>query len=197
MDYNQTRFCKEEIAHSYYCKIVNRLNKLNDTNKELFTNLVQNNDKLYDQIELFYKTRRENWTYDNPLLSPIAESDTYQEIVMATVKEQEAWSERGNSPSIHSQGLQYPVNESVIQDNQSMLPPLLNELDKVGYFKDKDVNTEIAKSIKLENIQQPSRSNLFEAIKARRNDKDVIGSPHKVEVDSGSNSSMEHYFPES
>ena len=117
---------------------------------------------------------------------------------LATVKEQEAWSDRATSPSVHSEKLDSPIPEVNQIDNQSMLPPLLSELDKVGYFKDKDVNQEIAKEIESKPIIQPSRTSLFDAIKARRNDKDVITSSPKVEIDSGSNSnnSMDHYFPD-
>lgn len=107
------------------------------------------NNNINNKIEAFFNTKKDNWEYENPLLSPIPEnqSDTYAEIALATSKEQEAWSDRAVYPSIHS-----PIQ----QENQSMLAPFVDELHKVGYFKEKDINAEFAKDIQDNNQFIPS-----------------------------------------
>lgn len=179
LDYNSSRYCKEEIAYSNYSKIIDRLNNLKNINNELFDDLVLNNEKLYEKIESLYSTRRNNWISENPLLSPIAESNTYEEIAKATVQEQEAWSDRANSPSVHSQ----TVNSPIQQDNQSMLNPLINALEDVGYNENQPIinNQTIVENPSVQAIPKvkTSRNSLWDAIKLRRDDTNVVDGTKK------------------
>lgn len=105
--------------------------------------------------------------------------NTYEEVANSTTQEQEAWSDDANS-SVHSPY----VNEEQF-DNKSMLGPFLDELDKLptppGIIEqvDAEVTAESQQTV------EPPKSGinaLWDAIKARRNDTNVIDDTNKEPV---------------
>nr|YP_009487263.1 hypothetical protein [Russula foetens]AWB36165.1 hypothetical protein [Russula foetens] len=135
------------------------------------------------------------------------QSDTYQEVALATAEEQKAWSEDSNtsinspyqqSPDIHS--VHSPNIEQQIEqtDNTSMLGEFLQNQDE--FFSNKDINQQIEEEITKGIPSIQSRTNLFEQIKNRRDDSNVIDDFNKelpeIDVDSGSSNSIDQLLPE-
>jgi len=136
------------------------------------------------------------------------QSNNYEEVANFTTQEQEAWSDDANS-SVHS-----PYVKEEQFDNKSMLGPFLDELDKLptppGIIE--QVEAEVA--AESQQTVEPPKSGinaLWDQIKARRNDTNVIDDTNKEAIvssnsseDGGSESSssestnaLEHYLPES
>ena len=137
------------------------------------------------------------------------QSDTYNEIALATTEEQKAWSQDSNTSinSPYQQSIQQEVlsnNESsvhspIIEDqNQSMLAEFLQRGDE--FFNPKDINQQIEDEINKGKPSIDARSSLLDAIKSRRNDSYVIDDHNKelpeIDINSASNSSIDDILPE-
>jgi hypothetical protein len=134
--------------------------------------------------------------------------NNYEEVASNTAQEQEAWSDDANS-SVHS-----PYVKEEQFDNKSMLGPFLDELDKLPDQPniieqvEAEVKAEAAQATAQTDVEPKSGINaLWDAIKARRNDTNVIDDTNKEPVLESNNSSestssvssnsLEHYLPES
>jgi hypothetical protein len=152
------------------------------------------NDEIYDKfqaIEQEIKTSNE-----------VQESNNYEEVAKSASQEQEAWSDDANS-SVHSPY----VNEEKF-DNKSMLGPFLDELDKLptqpGILEQVEAEVK-AESQQTVEVPKSGINALWDAIKARRNDTNVIDDTIKEPVlesnvstsSSDAKKSIEHYLPES
>ena len=215
LDYSEnSKFPKTEIQEGLYRNITDRLVKLNEKYPDEYNNKILNHEGYNNLVESFFNTK-DLQTLDVKPLSPIAESDTYNEIALATVHEQEVWSDKAasiysqqvNSPSNHSQSVHSPsvkspsVHSPVIEEqNQSFLGEFLQ---RQGEFQNQiDINQQINEEINKGKPSIDTRSSLLDQIKARRNDSYVIDDFNKElpEIDvssaSNSNSSIENVLPE-
>jgi hypothetical protein len=129
------------------------------------------NDEIYDKfqaIEQEIKTSNE-----------VQESNNYEEVAKSASQEQEAWSDDANS-SVHSPY----VNEEKF-DNKSMLGPFLDELDKLptqpGILEQVEAEVK-AESQQTVEVPKSGINALWDAIKARRDDSNVVTSPNIAQV---------------
>ena len=205
LDYiEKAKFPKTEIKDALYKNISDRFFKLNEKYPDEYNNKILNHEGYNNLVESFFKVN-EIPNLDTKPLSPIAESDTYNEIALATVHEQEVWSDKAASPSIHSQQVNSPsihsVHSPILEDqNQSMLGEFLQRQNE--FVNQQDINQQISEEINKGIPSIDARSSLLDAIKSRRNDSHVIDEFNKElpEIDinsaSNSNSSIENILPE-
>lgn len=105
------------------------------------------------------------------------QSNTYDDVALSTVEEQEIWSDRTNtdvqSPYIKQEQFTDDVTKPI--ENPSMLARFINEYESIQ-----------EPQVKSEPIERPKAkfNSLFDEINKRRNDADVVGSPPIRETES-------------
>jgi hypothetical protein len=193
--YTETSFPKLEIQKGLYKLISNKIKKLSEVDSEKYNDLI-NNSEVFNKLTKFHDLAKE--------LNP---SDAYEEVVKATEQEQDHWSNRGNSPS---PTIQSPVQQSI---NQVMSPDMftyaVDDLKKEAIQESLLDNKEYRKTISdnfknVENKSQemasgPSRSEL--SVEEQNIEQSIDKGKQKeqlpqIEIDSGSDKSMDHYFKE-
>jgi hypothetical protein len=85
--YNNSKFPKVELKEGLYNVIRERLLKLSETNNDKYNSLIQN-DEVNDKINSFIKLEKDVFKYEDVLSSN--GSNTYNEIALATIQEQDA-----------------------------------------------------------------------------------------------------------
>jgi hypothetical protein len=121
---------------------------------------------------------------------PEYESDTYNEIALATIQEQDVWSDRGNSPSVHSQ----------------LLSPITNLVNEAAELSDNDLLNKVGESFKEESegstpiklgVSNADRDELLNTWNLEENPVPIEYYNPEINIDHNSDkSSLDHYFPE-
>jgi hypothetical protein len=184
-----------EIKEGMYSALKAKLLSITMLTPKLYSDWL-NQKNVASSISKFFnlKDNLDNKVTDDNLetKSVAQQSDTYQEVALATVEEQEVWSDKTNTDvqSPYLQQEQFPADS---QEQHKETTSLLGEFIQEVWSDD---------VVQTETVEQPKSgfNALLEQIKARRDDSNVIGSPNvqqpEIKVDSAS-SSMDHYFPKS
>lgn len=128
-------------------------------------------------------------------VNEVQQVENYEDLSKVVAQEQEAWSDDANS-SIHSP---YLEQEAELPENQiSMLAPFLEELEALPPTP--NIVEQVAQEVEAE-APTSGINALLDAIKARRDDSNVIDDTNKEPIisssSSESSSSLDHYLPES
>jgi len=176
--YDNSSFPKKELKQGFYKIIKERLNKIAADSPKYMDFIAD--DNINSKIERFLNLENEIFGDFPDINSP-----TYNDVALATVKEQDHWSERANTPSVRSQILSplnnetidlKPIEESERTGKLSLFEPFQQALIEVGYFNSPEVEV-----IDIPAVNIDSKT------------------PVNIDVNKGynsaSDSSKDHYFP--
>lgn len=162
-------FPEKALQVGMYKILRDRLNKLAEINRNQYINLIQD-DSINRKIETFRNLENEILNFQ----PPTPESDTYEEIALATIQEQDIWSEKGSSPSVQEQLLS-PINKIFNETSN------LDETELMETLKETHIENV---TLRLDMIQKENEI--------------ILPNPDIFINESNSNnSSLDHYFPES
>nr|YP_010165710.1 hypothetical protein K8L25_mgp10 [Lactarius trivialis]QRN74282.1 hypothetical protein [Lactarius trivialis] len=158
---NKSSFPKAVIQAGLYKLLVSRLDKLRETNFDAYKKWIEKDWKIFKTIEDFLHLEE----------IEAAQSDTYEEVANATIKEQDVWSDKANTPA----------------SQPALLSPLNNNENLNLMIDDKDFQDFAFKKIKDDSF--PSTS------KIKLEDLNVQNQTiEEIENLNSSNSSMDLYF---
>lgn len=119
-------FPDNELKLGMYNTIRAKLLALSTLTPVLYENLIQDNS-INNEIERFVKLENKINPVDN-------QSDTYQEVALATVEEQDVWSDRGSSPKVlspvHPANIINEVEEDKIEETKTGFAALFDQINK-------------------------------------------------------------------
>lgn len=138
-------FPNSDLKVGMYNTIRGKLLALSALTPILYENLIKD-DSIYNEIQKFVKLENQINPVDN-------QSDTYEEVALATVEEQEVWSDRGSSPRVLS-----PINKINLIDEEKIAKPktgfaslfdsinkLRNDTDVIEATKDDSSDSDVYK----------------------------------------------------
>jgi hypothetical protein len=212
-------FPKIEVQQGFYNLIRERLLKLSQVSESKYNELNQD-DLVYDKINKFIELESE--IMDNLPDSPT--SNTYNEIALATIEEQEVWSDKAMSPKSDLLSPILPL-ERLLEHRQERDHLILETIErKYGEIFDEDLSFKTG-TIEFHNKQKEApkvelkdwthkftikedsiEKDLINSIKGTFEEivpleSDITGNKKDkhpeiiINKDSGSDSSMDHYFP--
>jgi hypothetical protein len=179
-----------------YSTIRGKLLTLSALSPFLYANLIKDN-KINNEIDRFIDLETRITTED----TVENQSDTYNEVALATVEEQEVWSDKALSPRAPLSPIIHPITDKPKSGFASLL-------DQINSFRnDKDVvdenvpeNKQEQTDLDDENILDKVKEVFKEDIglKLDTHQSPIVEVPQPdIIVNSGSDDSMDHYFPKS
>jgi hypothetical protein len=177
-------FPNVEIREGMYQALKSKLNMLSLSYEKHYDNW-SSNSLIQDKIDKFIDL--ENILTSENSFNELAKSTAYEDVVLATTQEQDVWSNKTSSPSVHS-----PLQENVLIDDknfQQFIADNFNLSEEIAHemttgqsnLIEKVENTIIDNN---DGILKSDFNALFDAIKARRNDNDIVSSPPKIDESS-------------
>jgi hypothetical protein len=221
---DSSKFTDPKIKSTIYDMLRDRLHKLSSSNPDLFKALLKNNS-VQNKINDFLDLEKEIYPSEIIEVAKTMKSPTYEEIAMATVEEQDHWSDRAKSPSVKD-GLLSPLYEPKEAPSEE-----IGGSTSWNLYTEKGLKIEVEDSLMKKHLVQDVKNrpssygldqsaskaeetnvaarSLFDQLRDSGNNKinDIfkkaeINEPLKT-IDSNitipdfndSNDSMEHYFP--
>lgn len=164
--FEDNQFSTNEFRLGMYNAIRGRLLSLSALSPVLYENLIQN-DKINNAIDNFVRLENEMLNH-----LPDDNSDTYDEVAKATIQEQDVWSDKANTPSVHS----------------LLLSPITNLVNEATELSDNDL---------MKKVKEVFKEDIGLKLDMTQDKQMEVLQPEIIVNDnSGSNSSLDHYLPE-
>jgi hypothetical protein len=125
-------FPNQELKNTLYEVIKNKLVALSLTNKLLYDQWISKNSVIADKIDRFFDLENDN----TQLEETEVKSETYGQVELETIQEQDVWSDKVKSPSVKSEAFNNYAVEETEQIVDKPKPTFTNWLDAIRARRD-------------------------------------------------------------